>query len=54
MSRKRDEMWKERDEESEEKWKKVYEILEHETKERELQDELRTLKKERTTAENET
>ena len=33
---------------------KVYEILEHETKERELQDELRTLKKERTKTENET
>ena len=54
MSRKRDEMCKERDEESEEKWKKVFEILEHETKERVLQNELRTFKEERTRTENET
>ena len=46
-------MCRKRDEEREEKWKKYFEILEHETKERELQDELRTLKEERTETENE-
>ena len=34
--------------------KKFFEILEHKTKERELQDELRTLKEERTETENKT
>ena len=47
-------MCKERDEESEEKWKKIHEILEHRSKERKLQNELRTLKEERMKTENKT
>ena len=46
-------MRKERDEESEERWKKTLEILEHKTKERELRNELRMLREERTETENE-